>query len=205
MNEAKLHAGAVGPVRVNFVHVCDLESVPHSTGWYSWFQIPRELKLNSLQLYRHFKVGTRVEGIFNLAFEGRLNAIGGDTPPSIDAASAKKTVDTLKKLFLAFAPPLYIGISTDLQARLKAHRKHLREYMRTTPSADTTAIFNPSVEADSEVESQYFGKRIGEALQALQLSPDELFIKLVYADDPKLLKPIESLLNYSMTPHYGRK
>lgn len=202
----ELYAGFASPIQVHFAALNDLDSVPTGAGWYAWFQIPNSLSSESFQLYRHATVDSSVTGIFNLTFEGRLKTADVDSPPSFDATDDIQLMDTLKPLFLAFAPPLYIGISKSLRSRLKSHRKSLRDFLAAAYST-AIAVGTSGVEADSEKESKYFGARVGQALHTLKLSPDTLYVKCVLAEDPdpNQLKKIERALNFALTPHYGRK
>ena len=203
-DEIELYAGFASPIGVHFAALNDLDSVPTGAGWYAWFQIPGSLSSESFQLYRHATVGSSVTGIFNLTFEGRLKAADGDSPPTFPSGD-DETLDTLKSLFLAFAPPLYIGISKNLRTRLKTHRKHLQEFMRAADGVVAGADARNGIADDTEKESQYFGSRVGTALRSLKLSPDTLYVKCVLAEDPTQLKKIEKALNFALTPHYGRK
>jgi hypothetical protein len=201
----EFYAGFASPIQVHFAALNDLESVPVAAGWYAWFYIPSAVDEASLDLYRHSKVNSTVTGIFNLTYEGRLKPTGNKLSAAFNAASDPESLDTLKSLFLAFAPPLYIGIAKCLRSRLKSHRKNLRDFMSSGDAEATESAAISGIEPDSEHESQYFGARIGAALRALTLSPDTLYVKCVVADDPAKLKQIEKILNFALTPHYGRK
>lgn len=201
----ELYAGFASPIQVHFASLSDLESVPVASGWYAWFYIPSSVDDPSLDLYRHSKVNSTVTGIFNLTYEGRLKPTGSNLSGAFDAAADPESLDTLKSLFLAFAPPLYIGIAKNLRSRLKSHRKNLQDFMKSGDGEATKPAETNRIEVDSERESQYFGARIGTALQTLKLSPDTLYVKCVIADDPTQLKKIEKILNFALTPHYGRK
>jgi len=201
----ELYAGFAPPIQVHFATLNDLDSLPAGAGWYAWFQIPDSLSLKSFQLYRHSKLKSSVTGIFNLTFAGRLEATDEGIPPSFVSSIGEHSLETLKSLFLVFAPPLYIGISNTLRTRLKAHRKNLQRFMSSADYIANETINESSIDSDSERESQYFGSRIGLALRTLQLSPDTLYVKCVVADDPSQLKNMEKALNFALTPQYGRR
>jgi hypothetical protein len=197
----ELYAGSVTPVSVYFATLNDLDSIPNSPGWYAWFHIPSSVAGGDLHLYRHARVDSTVKGIFNLSFEGQLKVVGADKTPSF-TAKEKECMETLRSLYLAFAPPLYVGISKTLRSRLKAHRKNLQEFMASAAAEMETV---ESVGPDNEGESQYFGGRIGQAIRTLNITPDDLHVKFVLAQDASTLRDIERVLNFALTPHYGRK
>jgi hypothetical protein len=200
-----LYAGFASSIQVHFAALNDLDSVPSTAGWYSWFQIPSSLSPESLQLYRHSKVVSAVTGIFNLTFEGCLRAADGNSLPPVGKANEEETLEQLRSLFLAFAPPLYIGISKNLRTRLKSHRKNLQNFLTAFDYKGIDAEEKGAGDPDTERESQYFGARVGLALRTLNLSADTLYVKCVLADDTSNLKEIERVLNFALTPHYGRK
>lgn len=201
-DQVEFIVGSLTPVSVHFAALSDLDSVPESAGWYSWFYIPSSLDADAFQLYRHARVDSTVTGVFNLTFEGRLWPKGGEAPLSV-LKQPEKSLEMLRSLFLAFAPPLYVGISKGLRRRLKSHCKNLRDFMANADAAEQTTSM--TVDPDSECESQFFGARIGTALRALKISADDLHVKCVLAENTDKLKEIEKLLNFALTPHYGRR
>jgi len=205
MADVELYTGFASAVSINFAALNDLDSVPTGPGWYAWFQIPGTWSPESFQLYRHSKVESSVSGIFNLTFEGKLNATGAEYQPTFDATDGNQSLDVLKSLFIAFAPPLYIGLSKNLHSRLKTHRRNLQDFLQQADSNKANAPVKNEIEADTDRESQYFGSRIGNALRTLKLSSDTLYVKCVLASDPGQLKKIEKTLNFALTPHYGRR
>jgi len=203
-DEVEFVVGSVSPLTVHFASLSDLDSVPDSAGWYAWFYIPSSLNPEHFQLYRHTRVDSTVTGIFNLTFEGRLKSRGGDAVTGSGLKKPQTSLELLRSLFLAFAPPLYVGISKGLRRRLKAHRKTLSEFMAGAGAAGELKT-GTSVEPDTERESQFFGARIGAALRTLRISADDLHVKCVLAETPSEMKEIEQVLNYALTPHYGRR
>jgi hypothetical protein len=206
----QLSVGAVGPVRVHFANITDLESIPNSAGWYAWFYIPCSTDTQSFLLHRHTKVQSIAKGIFNLSFEGMLKIQNSERPLDFGHHISAENLQILQSLCLAFAPPLYIGISKRLQHRLKTHRKNLQDCIiaNTTPP-DVGVLLNndplSDADTDTDTESLHFGGRIGVALQEFGLSADDLYVKCVESSDTTNLKSIEKALNFALTPHYGRR
>jgi hypothetical protein len=202
-----ISTGFARPVRVHVASVGDLGSVPAKGGWYAWFHVPYSVSEGSLGVYRHFAVGAEVRGIFNLSFAGSLRPTD-EKGVSFDRFEGDvEYLETLKSLYWAFAPPLYVGISSNLQARLNTHRRQLLDYMSTATSNEHHESDTEKAIPDTDQESRFFAGRVGQALKTLRLSPDSLFVKCIIAEatNAHLLKQIEQALNYSLAPHYGRR
>jgi hypothetical protein len=202
-----ISTGFARPVRVHAAAVGDLGSVPAQAGWYAWFHVPNSVSEESLGLYRHFAVAAEVKGIFNLSFAGALQPANEKAGSFSEFEGDVEYLETLKSLYWAFAPPLYVGISNNLHGRLNTHRRQLLEFVSSATSSEAQEVDMDKAAADTEQESRFFAGRVGQALKTLRLSPDSLFVKCVVADpsNAHLIKQIEQALNYSLAPHYGRR
>jgi hypothetical protein len=204
-DEVLLATGFTSPVELGLAALNDLDSIPSSPGWYAWIYIPSSLSNDALKLYRHAKVEAEVSGIFNLSFAGNLESLGEEPSlPPLRQGKMNALLATLRSLFLAFAPPLYIGMSSNLKTRLLTHRRKLQDFHGVGRAEEDEATKEQPA-SDTEKESQYFGARIALAMRELKLSPDDLFVKFVVSNSTEQLRPVESLLNYSLTPNYGRR
>lgn len=203
-DEVEFAVGSVSPITVHFASLSDLDSVPDGAGWYAWFYIPSSLHPDHFQVYRHARVDSTVTGFFNLTFEGRLKPKDGGSLKLSGLKQPERSLEVLRSLFLAFAPPLYVGISKALRRRLKTHRKNLSEFIASADEIGEPPA-KASVEPDSDRESQYFGARIGAALRTLKISADDLHVKCVLAETVDQMREIERVVNLALTPHYGRR
>lgn len=105
---------------------------------------------------------------------------------------------------VVFCPSLYIGISIDIQRRLRTHYKLLIDFL-----AQQSALAVPeSVETeDSDGESSAFAERIGSLLRDNNIGdPGRLFVKVVYVPGASLreLQQAEFFVNRAFVPLCGR-
>lgn len=203
--KSKLLVGSIGPIDVGYARIGDFESVEPASGWYAWFYVPGSLQQNAFELHRYCHPMASVEGLFNLDLHGWLS-------PASSTVSCKSTLqndpaflETIRALVLAFSAPLYIGISKNLKQRLKIHRAQLLEAM-DSGAADLKAQNKvPDYNPDSDEESRCFGDRVGAYLSALSIPHEDLYVKYVLTDRPAILADAEKLLNYSLTPKFGKR
>lgn len=102
-----------------------------------------------------------------------------------------------------FAPPLYIGISSNIRMRLSQHEQALRNALGS-PIKNTIPA---DLELDTEAESSYFGERIGSAMkQAGYTHAGDLWVKIVYCPSSSRMdiREAETFVNRSFHPIFGR-
>ena len=136
--------------------------------------------------------------MFGTQYKGTIE--GENVTPKDDVGMYR---GDLEKLIIAFAPPLYIGISTNLKQRLKTHVRQLQECIDKGYGDKVESLSRDNV--DSEKESSYFGKRMAKALVDYELSKNGLYVRVVFSNKVEKLKPLESVLNSFFVPPYGRR
>lgn len=197
-NHAKFDCGTVGTVDLTFYSFNEIDSIDGaSAGWYCWFYVPDEPESIAQDFVRMYRPIAQVTGIFGTSYSGVLQASEQephtDNPPDFQ---------NLQKLCVAFAPPLYIGISKNLGQRLKAHRRQLLDEFFSGEIRDDPDI---GFESDSEEESSYFAKRVAREMRRFGVTPEELYVKCLVAPDARTLRPLEKVVNRMFLPAYGRR
>lgn len=103
-----------------------------------------------------------------------------------------------------FCPPLYIGISVDIQRRLRTHYKFLTDFLAEPP---TPAVMDTVENEDSDRESSVFAERIGSLLKVNNIGdPGRLFVKVIYVPGASFreLQQAEFFVNRAFVPLCGR-
>lgn len=138
-------------------------------GIYSWYVRPkpgREKEIVPLanELYRQAMVSAEIKGTLRMRYSGELYKEAIEPPIGADSSM-------LRNIFLLVGLPLYIGISINVNARLKAHKASLEESSFDSEASDCAP--------DSEDESRMFGERIGRLFVDAKVSAvDCLYVKV---------------------------
>jgi len=147
------------------------------------------------------KMDIEATGNLGEKFDGRLKRRKTDTQALTDYN------DTLLAASTVFSPPIYIGISQNIQSRLGQHFRALETALQREPPEEETADLNDD-EVDTDAESNVFGERIGRILRVQRMTNTRgLFVKILY--QPQLnapqLRVAERFVNRTFVPLCGRK
>lgn len=144
-----------------------------------------------------------VEATGNLGekFDGRLKKRATATQNTNDYNDALLAASTI------FSPPIYIGISQNIQTRMGQHFRALEAALQREPSQEELDGVGDD-EVDTVAESNVFGERIGRILRNQQLMNTRgLFVKIHY--QPQItrsdLRTAERFVNRTFAPLCGRK
>lgn len=179
----------------------NLELSEPLSGLYAWyFALPS--RQTSQDLDRYFELyGRRVLKVsahahFGEAFSGFVKRDEGRFAPC-------SLPELLATASVVFSPPLYLGISVNVQHRLREHaaalEAALQQRLPSVPSGE--------IEPDTPAESSSFGERVGFLLRKHGVRDlSGLFVKAVYADGTRdSLLEAEFFLNRTFTPVAGRR
>ncbi|VTR49125.1 hypothetical protein [Sphingobacterium thalpophilum] len=188
-----------------FYRLNELYKIPKSPGIYAWYLIADQPDMSEYhKVFKQKSIKISVEGNLSEGYVGRAKATFNQkhfTDLSIDR-------ELCKIASMAFSPPLYIGISSNLNKRLSQHAKELTDIYY-----DKVKLVNPSpvrkTEFDTIIESQHFAQRIGYSIKSFRsIQLGSLLIRTI--EMPKEytwqdLQGVEKYLNRIYTPLYGRK
>jgi len=180
-----------------------LGDIPELPGIYAWYISPRTHTKPQVyhEVFKQRELYSFVRGTLQDNYEGQLTA----KPYTFEILQDQ---GLLIEAVRQFAPPIYIGISINLQKRIQSHIKMLNEFVY---SRQKDLVSNVSdIEVDSEKESQYFAQRIGAVIRNSKDSIDlnSFTIKIIplHKNYPKSkLFEVESFLNRTFIPYYGRR
>jgi hypothetical protein len=205
-NTSFFRCGVLSHNEIHYFSINEIDLVPSEMGWYCWVYVPTASSDLSVNIATPPEVKVKVDGIFGKTYSGRV---------SIDSRKPFQTkpelTNELASVSLAFAGPLYIGISSNLRVRLHRHKQQLRDFLNFLDflPQEEHSPFKKNLDAknelDTDTESEYFGKRIAHFLYSHQISINCLFIKCITTKNKEHLKNIEGILNATYTPPYGRR
>lgn len=118
-----------------------------------------------------------------------------------DTQQVEQYQRALSKMSSAFAPPLYIGMSTQLRTRLQQHYTAIESWLGASDSSRRAQVIG------EEPEVQQFATRMGAAMtDAQHYDINNLFVRVVVLRDLSRsdLYAIENLANRTYTPIFGR-
>ena len=218
---------------LSFEEVSAAEAKP---GLYAWYLriIPGKSNIKSSEDFTkalkrinqqlcHPTLTTQLRGHFNMKLKGHLKHIwyGHDEKPFTKKfqevlkhpEERKVLSNILESAVPLFTGPLYIGVSKNLQQRLKGHtqliQKYHKEHEENTEHQEDTTL---ELSADSRLSLQNdknFARRIVER----QIDPNHLAVSITYVPAPQLpedrirktIEAAETLLNRMFYPILGRK
>jgi len=196
--EATIKIGSLREISYSYYSINELDLIKNSCGWYCWVYIPENPENKGMGIYRIYELETISSTNFGMAFNGSLKNIEPKNKVSLKTDQLYNMQATL----LAFSPPLYIGISTILNQRLKTHKRQLEEFIQNSQLEED---IKSRIIPDSDEESRFFGHRIGKKIVELDIKLTELYVKVVYTKSKENLKNIELILNKMLYPPYGRR
>jgi len=180
-----------------------LGDIPELPGIYAWYISPRMHTKPQVyhEVFKQRELYSFVRGTLQDNYEGQLTA----KPYTFDIIQDKSL---LIEAVRQFSPPIYIGISINLQKRIRTHIKMLNKFVYSRQGDEVSDI--SGTEIDSEKESQYFAQRIGTVIRNSKDSIDinSFTIKIMQLDKncPKRkLLEVEKFLNRTFIPYYGRR
>jgi len=189
--------------------ITELDVVPAKNGLYSWYFLYQEpTSVESYHsIFKQKTFDTLTKGSLGELFKGKLKS------QQSDYISEQTDVDHTLLQFAteSFCPPIYIGISKNLNRRLNTHLHCLRTALHLGLTSKPNKVdFNSNDDnLDSDLESRYFGARIANVMKgAGQSRLSYLFVRTVEIDgvyDRKSLLNIEKILNHTFTPIYGKR
>lgn len=186
-------------------NLTELHKLPKKPGIYAWYLISEATNFGEYhKIYKQKKINVTIEGNLKENYKGEIKAIYEDKDfhsPSLDH-------DLCKIASLAFSPPLYIGISKDLQTRLKTHTSELEKIVNgSLPLPSPQAL--GKTDFDTILESSHFAQRIGHSINSFSsLTMNSLLIRTIEMPAGYTwqdLQKVEKYINRTYTPIYGRK
>jgi hypothetical protein len=195
---ARILSGSAPETAITFLSFAELELAPEGPGWYCWIYCPDERESVRIGFPRHPSVDAKVDSVLGASYEGTLALRSEAALGPIEDAHFPH----LQSAMLAFSPPLYIGISGGLRARLRTHSRQLEDSLH---GARTPAGLRYAVQSDSDGESRYFGERVSAVMKEARISENCLYVKCVEAPSSDALRPVESILNRAYCPPFGRR
>ena len=179
--------------------------IPSVPGIYSW-HIGFEKKGYN-DYYKAFKqkrLDVNLKGNLKEQYSGRIK----NSYHSRDFSISSFDFDLCDYASTVFCPPIYIGISKNLNIRLATHIRELEKIY-----TGKLKLSKPSkvgqTDFDTIVESAHFAQRIGFTLVELNnIGIDSLFIKTIELDKSYTwsnLQKVEKYINRTFIPIYGRK
>jgi hypothetical protein len=183
----------------------ELDNIPEMPGIYAWYlSADQNNFLDYYKVYKQKKVEVNIQGNLSELYVGDVK----NTYYEKDFKDNGVDHDLCSMASLAFSPPLYIGISKNLQKRLKDHSSELKKIffgqipLNTPPPVGKTDF-------DTIVESRHFAQRIGHTIKSFSnININSLLIKTIEMDSTYLwtdLQKVERYLNRTYIPIYGRK
>ena len=188
-----------------FYKLIELDKIPKSPGIYAWYLMADKSNFfDYYKIYKQKKVEVIIEGNLKEKYNGEVRNIYHDK----DFKDTGVDFDLCNLASLAFSPPLYIGISINLNKRIKDHANELQKiyYDQIALSAPTSL---QKTDFDTIVESRHFAQRIGFTIKSFpSIDLNSLFIKTIELPSGyswATLQSVERYLNRTYIPIYGRK
>jgi hypothetical protein len=195
--EAAFLCGALPETRILYLSFSELELAPELPGWYCWIYCPEDLRALQSGFAKHASVMARVDAVLGASYCGELTL--EQTP--CDVGGIEKHLGVLQSTMLAFAPPLYIGISKSLRGRLRQHSRQLLDSLHGGRSWKT----DDRISSDTDEESSYFANRVAKVMADMGIGEGSLYVKCLVGDTVSQLRPVEAILNRAYSPPFGRK
>jgi len=182
----------------------ELYKVPSKPGIYAWYvKFEQQNEQEYYKIFKQKKVGVDIKGNLKEHYEGEARNKYVDNTYSIQ----NMDYSLCELASYVFCPPLYIGISKDLNERLNTHAKELEKIyiggkILPTPSLGKTDF-------DTIVESAHFAERLGYSLKSFPtVDLNAIYVKTIEMPAQYTwteLQKVEKYLNRTYTPIYGRK
>ncbi len=181
-----------------------IDQIPEKRGIYSW-HIKHvdgiELK-QYFSIYRNKKLSSEVKGVFNENYSGQLKL-----SPEFDTSKFDiTTMNTISDLTKFLNTPIYIGISDNLNRRLKQHCEKLLSSI-FDPTYPSYSLEWDNRNEDTEEESSYFAERIGSVLTENKIKAINILFVRVYEleIERKNLLQVEKFFNQCLLPIFGKR
>lgn len=182
----------------------ELYKVPESPGIYSWHIGSSPVNFNHyFKAFKQKKLSVSINGHLKEEYDGEIRRKYFDK--DFDISLDQQLCELASTIF---CPPLYIGISKNLNKRLNQHFRELEKIYNGTIKLSTPPNVGKT-DFDTIIESSHFAQRIGHTLFNLnKISLRDIFIKTVELDKSyswTKLQKVEKYLNRTFIPIYGRK
>ena len=185
--------------------VTDFDQITETPGLYSWHAIADQVNIdNYFKLFKQKRLNVDAKGNLKESYSGHIQ----NTFFEKDFQMPNVDFDLCQIASLAFCPPLYIGMSKNLNQRLKDHYSELEKIYTGKIELQESTELGP-LDFDTAYESSHFAQRIGHIISGLNsIRLNSLFIKTIELgedyESPELRK-VEKYLNRSFVPIYGRR
>lgn len=208
---------------LSFGEVTDASSEPGLYAWYLRLNLGKsnlESRANFLSALKRITQQTcypslfmQLQGHLGLKLEGTLNHIwyGHDDYPLSDSfqdifdcfEERKIFSDILESTVPLLTGPLYIGVSKNLQIRLKQHTQLIQEYQEAP-------IQVPLIDSEESLDND---KSFAQRIVKRKINPNHLAVGIVYVSQQhlsqerirKIIESAEMLLNRMYYPTLGRR
>ena len=187
-----------------YYRITEVGNVPEVPGIYSWhLWIDNVNSANYSQVFKQKRVDVHIKSNLNDRFKGAIEHVDHEKDifePGID-------LNLCNMASIAMCPPLYIGISKTLGSRLA---QHVDEFDKIIKGVVPTPIDTlKAKQFDTIYESQHFAQRMGFVVTKFgNMNANNLLVKtleLPVGYDRKKLQQVETFLNRTYFPIYGRK
>ena len=189
----------------SFYGISELDKIPKSPGIYAWYLLADKSNFSEYyKIFKQKKVEVNIEGNLRERYNGEVKHTYYDK----DFKDSGVDFDLCNISSIAFSPPLYIGISINLNERLRTHADELQKifYKKVALSPPTSL---GKTDFDTIVESGHFAQRIGFSITSFStIDLNSLLIKtleLPAGYSWAKLQSVERYLNRTFIPIYGRK
>jgi hypothetical protein len=204
------------PIKKGLDNICveiytttELENIPiNSPGIYSWYFYPHSVSPQVISsyssLFKSKKYQVDVTNKLNEKYSGEiksLKSLNHEDVEQYEYFNKKLYQDFLQISAITLAPPIYIGRSINLNARLLCHKEKLTNTLGSLWTSESLEnIDGKDIEFDSDLESECFANRVGNFFknnfsEDLHFSISNFLVKVVYFKDvidPIIIKQIQT-------------
>lgn len=188
-----------------YYRINEITKIPSKPGIYGWFISVNQHNFDDyFKVFKQKRIKINIKGNLNEEYDGNVKNIFSSknfASPTIDHALCELSS-------YIFCPPIYIGISKDLNKRLTEHTGELNKII-TGKIKPSSPLKLGQTDFDTMYESKHFAQRVGFVLHSLNIfNINPIFIKtielpLTYSWIQ--LQKVEKYLNRTYLPIYGRK
>ena len=207
MDEVEFNFGFRKTASFAMLPATELASVEPVQGLYAWYlPFPSNSNEESLATYssvfQSSKLNIHAQGNFGQNFRGSIDQVNKEHSNLNESG-----LDLLFRTSAVFMPPVYIGISSNLNSRLSCHYDAFLQAFR---NGINVLEQESATDADSDTseESSIFGGRLADTMLTAGFTDfRHLFVKVAYDEliTREQLKKTEFILNRIYRPILGRR